>query len=301
MSIRDFASGAREGSFESANYALILSDVLLHALTSLPRPLADLAKQSLYGVALIPETESNLLRPTILSGQGLAGGVATMLRAMDIPGVADILVFLFGAQTPWLSEVRLMGVPPLEPHLSPGDTISAALRGTAGCGVRWSNNFGFLTAGHVAPVNAQVFHGKNAVGTTLYSNDPAGQGLKVADDVAVVQLTSSFYQGIPGLGKAGPGDQVTIQNPGAKTYAQIQGYATYFNSPKANGTYGELYLTHGQVTQAGHSGAAVLNSAGNLIGHVVGASPGVFSYIQDIHYQLTIIDSQPGFSGIALS
>lgn len=301
MSIRDFASGAREADFDAANYALILSDVLLHALTSLPRPLAELARQSLYGIALIPETESNLLRPTILSGERLARGVATMLRAMDIPGVAEILISLLGSQASWLSEVRLMGVPPLEPQLSPGDTISARLRGTAGCGVRWSNNLGFLTAGHVAPLNSTVFHGNNAVGTAVYSNDPAGQGLKAGEDVAVVQLTCSFQQSISGLGKAGSGDQITIRGPGTTTPAQIQGYATYFNSPKTNGTYAELYLTYGQVTQPGDSGAAVLNSAGDLIGHVVGASAGVFSYIQDIHYQLTIIDSQLGFSGITLS
>jgi hypothetical protein len=116
MSIRDFASSAPEGNFEAANHTLILSDVLLHALTSLPR-LADLAKRSLFGIALIPQSQSNLLRPTILSGEGLARGVATVLWAMSIPGVVDILVFLFGRQAPWLSEVRLIGVPPLEPHL----------------------------------------------------------------------------------------------------------------------------------------------------------------------------------------
>jgi hypothetical protein len=38
----------------------------------------------------------------------------------------------------------------------------------------------------------------------------------------------------------------------------------------------------------------------NLI-DVVGASPGVFSYIQNIHYQLTAIGSHSGFSAIALS
>ena len=300
MSIRDFASNAGEANFDAANHALTLSDVLLHALTSLPRPLADLAKRSLYGIALIPDTESNLLRATILSREGLAGGVATMLLAMDIPSVADILTSLLGSQLSWLSEVRLMGVPPLEPQLSPGDMISAGLRGTVGSGVRWSKKVGFLTAGHVAPLNTPVFQGNSAVGTAVYSNDPAGQGLKVADDVALIELTCSFQQSISGLGKARAGDQVTIQVPGTPTPAQIQGYATYFNSPKANGTYGELYLTYGQVTQPGHSGAAVLNSAGDLIGHVVGASPGVFSYIQDINYQLTIIDSQPGFSGITL-
>jgi hypothetical protein len=44
------------------------------------------------------------------------------------------------------------------------------------------------------------------------------------------------------------------------------------------------------VTQPGDSGAAVLDSSGDLLGHVIGGSPGAFSYIQDIHYQLRIID-----------
>jgi hypothetical protein len=195
-----------------------------------------------------------------------------------------------------------MGITPFEEQLAPGDVISASKRGTVGCGVQWSNNYGFLTAGHVAAIGSTVLFGGKQIGSAVYSNDPAGHGLRIEDDAAVVELRSpgAFHRQISGMGVAGVGDSVSVQSPQVIGNAQIQGYATFFNSPKTNATYGELYLTYGQVTQPGDSGAAVLDRQGDIIGHVIGGSPGVFSYIQDIHYQMRMIGSNSSFTGIRL-
>jgi hypothetical protein len=93
---------------------------------------------------------------------------------------------------------------------------------------------------------------------------------------------------------------VSIRSPQVVSNAQIQGYAICFNSPKSNATYGELYLTYGQVAQPGDSGAAVEDSRGALVGHVIGGSPGVFSFIQDIYYQMRAVGASSGFAGIHL-
>ena len=302
MPIRDFAAKAERPDFEVVAQTLTLSDALLHGVQTLPRALGALVKDSVYGVALLSDRNTRLLEPTILLTDRIARGVATSFEATRIPGLSEALPTLLGQDTPWISKIRLMGVAPLEEHIVPGDSVTAGRRGTVGAGVRWASNYGFLTAGHVAALNSSALCGGVPVGSVVYSNDPAGHGPKIEDDVAVIQLLSSsvFTQNISGLGQAGPGDNVSIQSPSISAPAQIQGYATFFHSPGSNATYGELYMTHKQVTQPGHSGAAVLDSAGNLLGHVIGGSAGNFSYIQDIHFQLGIIDSQPGFSGITV-
>jgi hypothetical protein len=53
-----------------------------------------------------------------------------------------------------------------------------------------------------------------------------------------------------------------------------------------NATIGSCYLTLGQISFPGDSGAIAFLNNGDMIGHVVGASPHIMSFIQDLTYQL---------------
>jgi hypothetical protein len=302
MGVLDFARRAPKPDFNAAAYTLYLTDIFLHSIPVPAYARPALTEYRIYGTALMWDRQTETLQPTLLVDGSVVNGVGESVEILKVPSVAEVVGFLVGTDTPWFRTIRVMGVTPFEEQLSPGDTISVTIRGVAGCGVRWSNRYGFITAGHVASLNSPFFWNGKQIGSVVYSNNPAGHGLKVEEDAAIVEVSSStnFTQNISTLGVVSAGDKVSIQSPNVSGMKQIQGYATVFNSPISNATYGELYLTYGQVTQLGDSGAPVLDSQGALIGHVIGGSPGVFSYIQEIHYQLRNIGSQSSFSGIQL-
>jgi hypothetical protein len=63
------------------------------------------------------------------------------------------------------------------------------------------------------------------------------------------------------------------------------GLSGFLAMPSYGGTCGDTYFTTTQITNPGDSGGPVLLGS-DIIGHVVGASPGVTSYVQDISYQI---------------
>ena len=81
--------------------------------------------------------------------------------------------------------------------------------------------------------------------------------------------------------------------------AIIMGQMQWLWMPSSNCTCGHVYMTTAHVTAKGDSGAPCLKS-GDLIGHVIGASKGMATYIQEIDYQLQEIRNQTGFSSAAI-
>jgi hypothetical protein len=60
-------------------------------------------------------------------------------------------------------------------------------------------------------------------------------------------------------------------------------------------------VTDTAITQQGDSGALTLDDAtDDVVGHVVGATANVASYIQEIDYQLREIAKQAQFSSVTL-
>lgn len=302
MGIFDFAARSARPDLNAAINTISLSEIFLGSVDLPSRIRPSVPDNQLFGVALVRDQEADSVHPTLLVDRGLVGSTGQLESIEQVPMLAAVVSSVLGARSDWYSRIRVMGITPFEEQLAPGDVISASKRGIIGCGVQWPNGYGFLTAGHVASIGSRVVSGGNQIGSAVYSNDPAGHGLRIEEDAAVVELHSpgAFHRQISGMAVAGVGDSVIVQSPQVTGNAQIQGYATFFNSPKTNATYGELYLTYGQVTQPGDSGATVLDRQGAIIGHVIGGSPRVFSYIQDIHYQMRMIGSNNSFAGIRL-
>jgi hypothetical protein len=185
----------------------------------------------------------------------------------------------------------------------PGDTLSAGLTGTAGAQLSWGAGLdGIFTAGHVGQsvgVRANVA-GTN--GSVVLALDPTNHGKPPEADVAVVQLPSAVLAAkrITGTTTAGPGDSVSVTTRGGATVpATIMGQLQWLWLPSSLCTCGHVYMTTAHVTRKGDSGAPVLKG-GELVGHVIGASVGMTTYIQLIDYQLQEIRSQRGFSSASL-
>ncbi|HEY2135520.1 MAG TPA: hypothetical protein VGH49_06505 [Xanthobacteraceae bacterium] len=216
----------------------------------------------------------------------------------------DIVANALGARPEWMNAFYVYRCAPPIMLQQPGDPITNPLPGTIGCGVKWAKKFGFMTAGHVAaPVNTTVADQNGPLGVVVYSNDPAGHGSAIEDDVAVVELPQG-HAPVPayaGPGNGQPGEWVDVELRANKRSAQLMGYNYYLYLPPYNGTCGDVYFTSQQVTVPGDSGAPVTKRNGTAIGHVLGASPGFATYIQDVNYQLGRIGAQAPFAGIKLA
>jgi hypothetical protein len=186
MGILDFVARSPRPDFNAAIATVVLSEMFLRSVEG-PFLLDPVwANERICGVALLLDRQSESLHPTVLVDGSVAGSIRTFETIRQFPVLVGAIERLLGAGTEWSSRMRVMGVTEFAEQLRPGDTISATARGVVGCGVRWSNRYGFLTAGHVASISVNVLFGGNQVGTVVYSNNPAGHGLKIEEDVAVV-------------------------------------------------------------------------------------------------------------------
>jgi hypothetical protein len=150
-----------------------------------------------------------------------------------------------------------------------------------------------------------VSAGGTKLGNAIYSNDPAGHGKAEADVAVIETLPALSRQNVVSQSAiAGPNAAVSIlrgTTPGKPaTRATMIGMNKWFHFPKVQATCGDVYMTSMAVTTGGDSGAPVLDSVGFLVGHVIGATAGFSSYIQDVHYQLREVAAQAGLSGIIL-
>jgi hypothetical protein len=171
--------------------------------------------------------------------------------------------------------------------------------GTFGARVTTSNGQrGILTAGHVAPniPTGAYTNGPSHVGTVTQRHDivylPAGHA---GIDVAVVELppfvqdtgsirpssmtprAGQIWDQVIGHGAKSPGAQGMVLSAG-KPFA---------GPSRRHGHWDEALLIQPAISAGGDSGGMVLlANTGELVGHVVGGFPGVYSIAQDAQAQL---------------
>jgi hypothetical protein len=188
-------------------------------------------------------------------------------------------------------------------QVAPGDTVSAALKGTAGVQLNWGTGLdGILTAGHVGKSSGTKATVAGASGSVVLALDPTNHGASPEADVSVIQLPSAVpaTSRITSTTTAGPGDSVAIATrSGTSASAIIMGQMQWLWLPKSSCTCGHVYMTTKYVTSQGDSGAPV-RKGGDLIGHVIAASVGMTTYIQLIDYQLQEIKRNAAFSAANL-
>jgi hypothetical protein len=157
-----------------------------------------------------------------------------------------------------------------------------------------ASNAGVLTAGHAAaPVGAAVIDAisDESLGIVTFTEDPmTAPATMLCADVAVIE-TNSTYEPLEvkpkGPERALPGYPVTMYGSSGTESSGIFAYSPWLHVPMMAGMWANIYMTHNAISQHGDSGAMVLlQGEDRIIGHVVGASPGMMTYVQDIEYQL---------------
>jgi hypothetical protein len=181
--------------------------------------------------------------------------------------------------------------------------------GTFGAEVSWSSLYGLLTAGHVGgavstAVNVLDSAGNlQQVGSVVFSQSAAGAGPQGGADVALIELNSKPAGSWGGRQKRTVKalDDIDVLCSTGSATAKSKGMFAWLAYPGTNIVFANTYMTDKAITTQGDSGArAVEKSSGDVVGHVVGATIKVASYIQEIDYQLNVIKSHAQFSGIAL-
>src|SRR5260221_1507589 len=307
MSVAEFCALASPSAFDVAAHTLLLSDVLLNGqryrLES-ETPLEPFAWQyGICGVGAICSNAQKLVTALFSTKEPLNTFVQLNVESQ----LSSEIERLLGARPPWLNDVSLFGVTLPEPQLSTGDAVACRNPGSAGCNVRWPGGTGFLTAGHVAGPSQVPFYSGQQIGFIVYSNDPNNHGTQIEADVALVELN-------PGVAMTNPFNKSSVAGPNAVVrpvshkhagrrgpQTNVRAVAPWFYAPTLQGTWGDVYLTTGVVTQSGDSGAPVVDAADAIIGHVVGAMTGVGTLVQNVHYQISVLNREVPFAGNVVS
>ena len=287
MSLWDFARLAGSDTLQEADFASVLASALLAYEGG-----ADLGLTP--GAGLI-WSHKRLRVVTFADAPraGLTPGFVMPLSQSPIIAtrVANAIreTGAFRSTPDWAGLIDILPVKPPQRQVSPGGQItgpSVGTVGTVGTQVTWSSGNGFLTAGHVAPtVHAPVFEGNTNIGAVVWSNDPAGHGTAVEPDIAVIELASGVKVTNPITRTATAGPAATITIHSSQTPGTIMGMSQFLFMQQQNATCGDIYFTTAEITASGDSGGPVLLGS-DVIGHVVGGSPGITSFIQDVNYQL---------------
>jgi hypothetical protein len=278
MSLWDFARLAGSELLQEADYASVLATAL-HQFGSR----TDLALTP--GAGLI--WRDKRLRIVVLADakrSGLEPGVPVPLSQSPI--IASWTADALRGTPDWMSSIDILAIYPPERQIAPGGQITGPSLGTIGTQVRWNSGSGFLTAGHVAPsVTASVYDGRRCIGTVVWSNDPAGHGTAIEPDIAVIELQPgvTLSNPIPRKTTAGPAATISVLSSGMA--GVVMGVTPFLFMQSQNATCGDTYFTTSEITTGGDSGGPVM-LGGDVIGHVVGASPGIMSFVQDLDYQL---------------
>ena len=298
MSLWDFARLAGLDGYRQADFAAILSESLLYGTTRTatgePRPRGDLnvrVSASRPALKVVPGAGLLLFEDRLVpfvfadsEASGLAPGVTLDLQSS--PLIREIVANALEGVPEWASFIRVLPIATPLRQAAPGSQISGPQVGTIGTQVSWSTGTGFLTAGHVAPsVSAKVYEANSHIGYVAWANDPAGHGAAIEPDVAVIELLAgvTIASPIPSAAAAGPAASISVLSTGAA--GSVMGLSHFLHMGHQNATCGDTYFTTSQMTTGGDSGGPVMLGS-DVIGHVVGASPGITSFIQDVQYQL---------------
>ncbi|WP_348263911.1 hypothetical protein P8935_05080 [Telmatobacter sp. DSM 110680] len=256
------------------------------------------ARFGVMGVGIVDEGTG--LIPAVLK---ISGKANRSLKLHEDDDVVMVVKASIRGGFDILSNARIINIPPPEFEAVPGDSVSAALIGTAGVQINWGNgDDGILTAGHVGKPAGSTAKVGSINGSVDLSLDPTNNGKTPQADVAVIRLPApvASSQRIGRTTTAGPKDSITVRSRSGKMInATIMGQMQWLWMPSSNCTCGHVYMTTAHVTAKGDSGAPALKST-DLIGHVIGASKGMTTYIQQIDYQLQEIRNQSGFSSAVI-
>jgi hypothetical protein len=289
MGIFEFSAGFDDGHGQ-AERALQLNNALLSASPE------HLEKSAILGVGLLvapgPEMLSTLnVAVAVDARREPAIRPAQTVFLARLESLFNFVTGLLGHEPGWLRNVQAFGIFEAELHLQPADRVQATLGGSAGCSLSWSGGTGFALAGHVAPtVGAVVSQRGNPVGTVVWANNPTGHGASAEADFAVAELLpkAAFHSPYSTRVKGRPYDSVQLVKANGPPFpsSRLMGMFVSMALPAHNSTLGDTYATLAQISSAGDSGAPVILSSGELLGHVIGASPGITTFIQDLSYQI---------------
>jgi hypothetical protein len=294
MSIFDFAAGFEDGAAQ-ADRALWLTAAILGASSELKQ------KPSILGAGLmispIREMLSSLnvvVAMDVRLEPGIQPTQTTYLSELD--NTFGMFAGVMGGAPDWLKQVRAFGMFEPELHLQPADRVQATLGGSAGCSLAWTGGSGFAMAGHVAPsAGAAVNQHSSQVGTVAWANNPTGRGTSVEADFSVIEIIPGVHFSSPysTYSHGRPYDPIAVVKPSGTPFPSsiIVGMFPAMALPSHNSTLGDIYMTGGQISSAGDSGTPVINNSGGLIGHVIGASSGITTLVQDLSYQIKTANS----------
>ena len=250
--------------------------------------------------------EQEILEPRILARQA-PRAMRSLGRFLDIPEREDLML--------------VASLPPVAftgsgdrvhwPNRAQARTGSPGNSGTLGPPVSFNGgrDVGFLTAGHVAPVQLNTTYPATVDvedGAGSLSNAPvpvsrvpvgfgttSGRGLGGEADAAIVVTTPA--PGSSGWHAGGAGHRSKVQRHGVPVDGWVTSYLVWIGS--STGLWGDCYVVsrkNSQFSKKGDSGSAVLAGT-EVIGIVVGGAPCVagcneyVSYVQDfdlIHRKL---------------
>jgi hypothetical protein len=234
--------------------------------------------------------------PTVFCNERLAPSKPTLLQ--ELQGRTElkrIILEIFGDNLP--SSTVAFGLRSPIPHFGPSSAVKCSgKQGTLGAVVTTDTGaVGILTAGHVgAPLSADAISNSSTIGTVTYTTDPAYKpSATLSADVAVITINQSSIRflspsiKIRGVAKAGSTDRIESHCVNGRHAEGIFAKAPWIFVPQMAGLWGEVYMTQAPISVAGDSGAPVfLQGTEMIVGHVVGGSPGMTTYVQDIDYQL---------------
>lgn len=202
-----------------------------------------------------------------------------------------------------------VGPPPVL-HAQPGDVVLTNTSiGTFGAEVIWGATYGLLTAGHVGvSVGTPVYTASPAgsahhVGNVIFCQTAAGAGPRGGADVAVVELSGNKPSSWGGKqsGVVLPLSNIEVALNSGPALAAVKGMFRWLAYPGTNVVFADTYMTDSAITRQGDSGAVATDpQTGDIAGHVVGGTPQVASYIQEIDYQLGVIAANGQFANITL-
>jgi hypothetical protein len=189
----------------------------------------------------------------------------------------------------------VVGLPAPRPQYGPGRRVDAfGAHGTLGALARTAGgDDAILTAGHLALAGTVVTNTGGDPADVVFSIDPAQvpAGVLCADVAVVVPRSPSAWT--PGVATTAPaqaraGDSLTMTGgvSGTQT-ATIVGAAREFLVPGSSGLWADVFMTDHGISAGGDSGApATLDGETGLLGHLVGASGQITSFVQEIDVQL---------------
>ncbi|MEU1210578.1 hypothetical protein [Nocardia sp. NPDC005825] len=156
----------------------------------------------------------------------------------------------------------------------------------------WAQDL-ITTAGHIAPSSGQavVRDLQQNQGNVVWSQDPACASAPIpCVDFALIDPQQAGITGTSAvkLGRSAPSQQVEVHGAVTKVgTSYTMGFTPALYVPSATGMWAQTYFTGTQCSRKGDSGAPVFEPGTNtVVGHVVGASPPMMSFIQDLDTQL---------------